>query len=145
MLVTLLVSQLVTSARTEAQLAANLRSNAELQAAADGAIHVAAFHLLDQSPLHWAADGMNHAVEIAGLTGQVRIVSEAGKMNPNTAPAGLLNALLRRVGADRRAAATIAAGITAWRSPARNGRRTDPALPIGRSRLCAAECPVSNS
>ena len=115
-LVTLLVTQLTSSGRTEAQLATNLRTRAVLQSAADGAVYDAVFHLLDQSERHWPADGASHALNIGGTAIAVRIDSETGKINPNTAPPELLNALLRRVGADRRTAALVTVAITTWRS-----------------------------
>jgi general secretion pathway protein K len=130
-LVTLLVTQLTSSGRTEAQLATNLRTRAVLQSAADGAVYDAVFHLLDQSERHWPADGASHALNIGGTAIAVRIDSEAGKINPNTAPPELLNALLRRVGADRRTAALVTVAITTWRSsPAQTStvaRRLDAA------------------
>ena len=116
-LVTLLVTQLLAAGRSEAQLAANIRGAAAVQAAADGSLQQAVFHLLDQTVRHWPADGTSHTLAIAGINTLVRIDNEAGKINPNSAPAGLLNALLRRVGADTRTAATVAAAIAAWRSP----------------------------
>ncbi len=116
-LVALLVAQLNSAGRTEAQLASNLRGAAALQAATDGAIQDAVFHLIDHSPRHWAADNKPHVVTIAGAAVTVRIESQAGKINPNSAPPNLLNQLLRQVSRDPRTAATIAAAIAAWRSP----------------------------
>ncbi len=115
-LVALIVSHIMAAARQETQLAANLRSAAELGAAADGAVHEAIFHALDKSAGHWAADGLPHRV--AGPRGEldIRIRSEAGKVNLNSAPGELLSALLHETGLDQAAADQIAGAIVVWRT-----------------------------
>ncbi len=115
-LVALIVSHMVASARQETRLAANLRTEAELGAVADGGVHEAIFHALDKSVAHWAADGVPHRIagRQAGL--EIRIRSEAGKVNLNTAPVELLSALLRETGVDGAAADGIAGAIITWRA-----------------------------
>jgi len=119
-LLALLVTQLVAAGRTELQLAANLRGAAVAEAAADGALHEAIFHLLDPAT-RWRADGVPHVLQRPSGTATVRIEDEGGKVNPNTAPPELLSALLRRAGADARTAGEIALAIVAWRFPNRQG------------------------
>lgn len=120
-LLTLLVTQLAAAGRTELQLAANLRGAAAAEAAADGAVYAAVFHLLDPSE-PWLADGVDRVLRVPGGQAVVRIADEAGKVNPNSASPELLRALLRRSDADSRAADSIAAAIVDWRFPSSQGR-----------------------
>jgi len=115
-LLALLVTQLTAAGRVEARIAANLRSGAAAEAAADGAVYEALFHVLDGSVRHWNIGGAPHQVRIANGVVLIRIRSEAGKVNPNTASEALLAALLRNVGADPQSAAAVAAAIINWRT-----------------------------
>ena len=115
-LLALLVTQLTVAGRVEARIAANLRSGAKAEAAADGAVYQALFQLLDGSARHWNIGGAPHQVRIANGVVLIRIRSEAGKVNPNTASEALLAALLRNVGADPQRAAAVAAAIINWRT-----------------------------
>lgn len=115
-LLTLLATGLTASGRSDVQLATNLRAAATAQAAADGAIYEAAFHLLDPAT-RWAADGAAHALDGPGVRVTLRIENEAGKINPNTAPPELLEALLRQVGVDALKATALANAIVDWRFP----------------------------
>ncbi len=119
-LLSLLVSAMAASGSLRTRQAGDLRRNAQLEAAADGGIDLAAFHLLDPSlpPAggHWFADGREHRVRQAGgLMLSIRLFNEAGKINPNRAQAPLLAALLQAAGADARTAAGVATNIVAWR------------------------------
>ena len=119
-LLSLLVSAMAASGSLRTRQAGDLRRNAQLEAAADGGVELAAFHLLDASlpPAggHWFADGREHRVrQDGGLVLSIRLFNEAGKVNPNRAQAALLAALLQASGADARNAATIATNIVAWR------------------------------
>jgi general secretion pathway protein K len=121
-LLALLVGTIGVTGRGEAQLAGNLRAAAQAEAAADGAIEQAAFHVLDSAAGHWWADGTVHRLTLTGGgVAAVRIDSEAGKVNPNRASAGLLAALMQAVGIDSLTAATIAANILDWRTPDAQG------------------------
>jgi general secretion pathway protein K len=95
--------------RTEIQLANDLRTNAMLEADTDGAIYDAIFHEIT-SPGSAAA---TRYTTPAGV--DVRVEDEAGKVNPNTASTDLLQALLRRVGADTQTSYSLAAAIADWR------------------------------
>ena len=111
-----LISELTAAGRLETHVAANLRSAALSEAAADGAVYEALFHLLDGSPERWAADNSIHRLSSPNGFVLVRIQDEEGKINPNTASFPLLAAVLRNVGADPQSAAAIASNITIWRS-----------------------------
>jgi general secretion pathway protein K len=116
-LLALLVTHLTASGRASAQLAGNLRDAAVLQAAADGAVQAAAFHVLDTSARHWPADGAAHTIRDPAAIVSVRVDSEAGKINPNTAQPELLRALLHVTGADTATAARLAGSMVVWRFP----------------------------
>ena len=115
-LLSLLATQLTAAGRTEVQLAANLKAAAAAEAAADGGILEAAFHLLDPAS-RWAADGRNHEVQAPGARIVLRIDNEAGKVNPNLAEPPLLQALMRHLDADQKSAEGIADAIADWRYP----------------------------
>lgn len=136
-LLALIGTHVTTTGRSEAQLAANLRGAAAAEAAADGALHRAVFHLLDPSPRRWPPDGVPREIALpGGGVAVVRAESEAGKINPNLAPAGLLGALLLHLGAEPRAAASIAASILDWRTagqrPRPNGAKEPQYRAAGR-------------
>lgn len=112
----LAVAQLAASGRSEAQLAGNLRAGAELQAAADGAIHAAIFAMLRPGASRWPATG-DHVVAVAGTRADVQTQDQAGLVNPNTARPALLRALLQRIGMDAPHAESLADAIVDWRTP----------------------------
>ncbi|HLY56038.1 MAG TPA: type II secretion system protein GspK [Stellaceae bacterium] len=123
-LISLLVTQLASTGRREARIAGNLTRGAKAETAADGAVYEAIFHILDSAPTQWMLDGKDHRLAVDGGTTTVRIESEAGKVNPNTAPPELLQALLVGIGLDQREAAELAAAIVNWRET-NNGEQTD--------------------
>lgn len=114
-LLALIVTELGTSGRMESKIARNLMSNAEAEAAADGAVHQALFHLSDASNQSWPADGIVRHLAIGPVPVDIRIDDEAGKVNPNLADPALLQALLVVLGADQRQALTITQSILEWR------------------------------
>ncbi len=117
-LLALLLTQVTATGRSETQLADNLRRAVVLQNAADGAVHEAIFHLIDPAPAsRWAADGaLRRLAPLPGVASiELRIEDEAGKVNPNTAPAEFLVFLLRAAGAPADSAAAIAVAMDEWR------------------------------
>ncbi len=116
-LLTVLLTQLTSAGRTQTQLASNLRHAAIMEAQADGALHTAIFRLLDSSEAGWNAGYGLHRLKVAGGQAEIRIIDEGGKINPNSAPPKLLQALLRVLGVDSAEAAGIAAAIVEWRHP----------------------------
>ena len=115
-LLTMLTAGLTGSGRADVRLATNLRGAADAEAAADGAVHLAAFHLLDSAE-PWLADGQARALTLGRVRLAIRIEDEAGKVNPNLANPGLLQALMQQVGADPATATRVAAAIAEWRFP----------------------------
>lgn len=123
-LLALIATGITAAGRTDIHLASNLRAAARAEAAADGAIEEAAFHLLDPvTP--WHADGQDRQLDVSGVWVTVSIVNEAGKANLNTASPELLSAILAGCGASAQQAAALAQAIVDWRFP---GRATPGAL-----------------
>ncbi len=133
-LLTLVFTQLVSAGRGEAEQTANLRAGATAEAATDAAVYQAIFHLHDPSPARWAADGAAHVLHLPDATVTVSIVDLAGRVNPNTASAALLAALMGELGADRTTADTLAEAIVDWRVPDAQDR-------FGAARYIAAGLP----
>lgn len=115
-LLALLATGITARGRSDIQLAANLRGAAVAEAAADGAVQAAAFHLLDPAE-PWQADGQQRETQVPGAIVSIRIEDEAGKINPNTASLELLRALLQAVGANQQQSSGLAASIVEWRFP----------------------------
>ncbi|MCQ8239515.1 hypothetical protein [Rhizosaccharibacter radicis] len=116
-LLSLLVGALAAAGGGRARVADALRRNAELDAAAEGGVQEAMFHLLDRSRARWPADGRVREVRRGPVVLRVLIETEAGKINPNQAQPALLEALLLAVGADRDTARQLALNIESWRRP----------------------------
>ena len=125
-LLALLFSRLVSAGRTEAEIAFNLRSAAQAQAEADGFLYSVIFGLLDPSDHHLQANGDVHRVRFSGAIGMFSIANLDGRINPNTASFALLNALLKRLGADAVTARSVAQAILDWRSPNVQGASEAP-------------------
>ncbi len=116
-LLALLGTRVTSAGRTEILIAGNLRDASEAEAAADGAVHLAVFNLLDRPPRRWAADGLVRRVTVPGAVVDLRIDDPRGRLNPNSAPPVLTAALIREVGGDLEQAGAIAAAVFDWRTP----------------------------
>jgi len=114
-LLALIVTELGTSGRMESKIARNLMTNATAEAAADGAVHQAIFHLADSSDQGWQADSLPRHLSVGAVPVDVRIDDEAGKVNPNLADPVLIQSLLVVLGADQNLAQTLTQGIVDWR------------------------------
>lgn len=132
-LLTLLGTQLASSGRVEAQRAGNLRAAAVAEAAAEGVLHEAVFHVLDGSAAGWRADGVVHMVPVVGGTARVEVRSEAAKIGLNQASPALLTALLTRLGVDPHRSATLADTILDWRTATARPRRLGAKAPEYRA------------
>ncbi len=100
------------------------------EAAADGAVHAAAFHLLSPAD-GWAADGRLRTLAVPGASVSLRIADEGGKVNPNLASRELLRAMLRQLDMTTEGADALAGNIVAWRFPSAGGGFTVPGLGAG--------------
>ena len=116
-LLSLLISQMAGSGRQAVRLAGNLRNAAALQAAADGAVQEAGYHLVAGGNAHWPANGAAHALRQDGADIRVRLDNQAGLINPSIASVELLAGLLRACGAESARAAQTAAAMVSWRYP----------------------------
>jgi general secretion pathway protein K len=110
---TFLAAQITAATRAAVSISANIRNSAVAEALADGAVHEAIFRVVARQ---WQADGAIHIVRAAQAVAEVRIDDEADKIDPNVAPAVLIQALLRECGAAPKAAGELAAAILDWRS-----------------------------
>jgi general secretion pathway protein K len=114
-LIALIVGHVAGSGRTELRIAGNLAANAVTQAAADGAIYEAIFHLSEAQPgRRWPPDGQPHELRIGDSAITVWIYDEAARINPNIAPLSLLQGLLQAVGVKPEQAADLAQSIGEW-------------------------------
>jgi general secretion pathway protein K len=120
-LLSLLFARLVSAGRSEAEIAFNLRAAAQRQAQADGILYSVIFSLLGPAAGHWRADGAVHRIRLPNAIASVSIKNLDGRINPNTASAALLAALLSRVGADATTAREVSQAIVDWRSPDAQG------------------------
>jgi general secretion pathway protein K len=115
-LLSLMSAQILASGRGAVALAGNLREAAEAQAAADGAIYTAIYHLSSSGSSQWVPDGSQHALNVGGMAASVAVTSLGGKINPNLASTALLTGLFQAVGAAPQQAAALANAVIAWRA-----------------------------
>lgn len=116
-LLALLGTHLTLAGRTELRIARNVRNAAVAEAIADGAIHQAAFHLLDGSERKWRPDGQVRRLAAPDAVVDVQVMDARGLVNPNSAPPALMAALLRVLGTPESQAIAIAAALFDWRTP----------------------------
>ena len=110
----LLATGITAAGRSDVLLATNVRHAAAAEAAADGGIAAAVFHVTDASAQAWPADDQPRQIAFAGYTLRLRIADESRKVNPNLATSALLTALLVASGADQTRAASITQAIGQW-------------------------------
>ena len=116
----LIATQVTAAGRGAIQVASNLLRAAELEAAADGAVHEAMFRMLDTGATRWSADGSTRALP-GGIV--VSLEDLAGRINPNQASPELLMSLLRQLGVDAQRARALADAIADWRDPTSQRRQ----------------------
>ena len=113
-LLAMLATVMTSTGRSEMQLAGNLRRAAAAEAAADGGVAAAVFHLSDAPARAWAADGLPHETRIGAYVVTIRVLDENGKLNPNYAPPELTAAVIAATGVDRSTAAGLAQAFADW-------------------------------
>ncbi|MGI4950565.1 MAG: general secretion pathway protein GspK [Janthinobacterium lividum] len=116
-LLTLIGTQITAAGRSEAVLAANLRAAATAQAEADGWVFETILRLLGQAAGPWPPPPGPRVIDAPGLRATIRLGSEDGKLDLNSAAPERLAALLQALGVDARQADTLALNITLWRFP----------------------------
>jgi general secretion pathway protein K len=99
-ILTLIAGGFAYAMRNEAQAARNTMSEAQARALADGAIARTVFELMRPRtiPGVWAADGLVHLWDEAGMRVTASAVDESGKIDLNAVPDALLKGLLQTAG-----------------------------------------------
>ncbi len=116
-LLALIGTRLTATGRTEMQIARNITAAAVAEAAADGGVAEAIYHLLAPPAQAWQPDGRPYRVGLGTAALEIRITSETGKLNPNTAPLALLAGLFRRIGLQPPEAERLAGAVFDWHTP----------------------------
>ncbi len=123
LLLSVIAASLSSQARKQGYLARNASMLARSEAAAEGGIVRGVAALLDpRVEMRWAADGSPHRFVLDGVSIEVRIIDEAGKVDLNTGAPELLAALLQTVGAGPDVAFTIASEVAAFRNGTATGQ-----------------------
>ncbi|AZF04859.1 type II secretion system protein GspK [Pseudomonas sp. R5-89-07] len=107
----------------QSRQAAWYRQHASAEFAAEAGLNLAVQGLLD--PLqrqHWVADGRETVLPFDGVHVHIRVYSERGKLDLNSAPGSDLARLAKACGASQPQAAALAQGLEA--------RRRDDAAPL---------------
>ncbi len=95
-------------------MAGNLRDAAAAEAAADGAVQQALFHLAASGAPHWPAPA-RRTVHVGRAVVDVEVEALSGKVNPNIARLPLLRAMLALCGAPPAQAGDLALATMSWR------------------------------
>ena len=121
----LLGTRIAASGRTDAREAGVIAERATMESQADGAVADALFEVATGA---WPADGRLRPGPVA-----VRIENEAGLINVNLAPAGLIAALLSTLGLPADKAQSLGAAISDWRTPTTLAQPSGAKLPAYRA------------
>jgi general secretion pathway protein K len=116
-LIALIGTEVTAAGHGETRLATNLRASAVAEAAADGAVYEAIYHLLDGSSAHWPPDGAVRRVQLPQAAVDVSMADEGRKLTLNNSSLPLLRGLIHAIGADPATVLTLADEIADWRSP----------------------------
>src|ERR1051326_3986561 len=126
LLLAVLVSSLLLEARTSRTVAATGAEHLRARLILDGAINRAIMALLDaRDPLRLPLDGAVQSIQLFGHKVALRSESEAGKVNLNAAPPGLLAALFAGQGVPPAEAGLLAARVATWRAPSLGMARSE--------------------
>jgi general secretion pathway protein K len=124
LLLSILAGGYLLEARAARTVAATAVSQARARALADAAINRSIMALLNpRDPLRLPLDGSLHEIRLLDHRIALRWESEAGKVDLNAAPAGLLTSVLQGQGLSEEEAAGLAKQIVVWRSPSRGPAR----------------------
>jgi general secretion pathway protein K len=123
MILAAIAASIISTGRTEARLSRTHYSVAQLEAAADAAIHITILRMLDPSPTgRPPLDATQFVIEFGGYRIAVSAQDEAGKINLNMAQPELLRQLLIAVGVETDAAHPLIDKILDWRETGMGGR-----------------------
>lgn len=140
-LLSLIATNLSFGGRSFARQTLNMEQGAKAVSAAEAGAVWALWSLMQPSPTgegqgYWLADGSGHEMQVGDARVRVELYDESGKLDINTVPTELLDALLEPVLEETSARAGLVAAIEDWRDPddlvRLNGAETDEYLAAGR-------------
>jgi general secretion pathway protein K len=114
-LLSLIALNLSAGSRTELRLASNARLAASARHVAEAGVNWGVWSLLQANTSGWLADGSARVLELDGLSVEVALFDEQGKIDLNEADPQLLVGLFESVGLDERAARAQVDIILDWR------------------------------
>ena len=114
-LLSMLVLNLSAGSRTELRLAANLRQAASARHVSEAGINWGAWSLMQANTAGWLADGSTRTLELDGISVEVALFDEQGKIDLTEAEMPLLQGLFESVGQEKKTAEALAAAIVDWR------------------------------
>ncbi len=115
-LLSLMAASFGLGVRREAMLTSNLAQAARLEAAAEAAIHYAAFMLSQSDPqFKWRTEGAVYEIQWEQIPVRIQLLDETGKVDLNRAGEPLLQAVLQGIGLENEQAAALSDAIIDWR------------------------------
>ncbi len=114
-LLSLIALNLSSGSRTELQLAGNARLAASARHVAEAGVNWGIWSLLQANTSGWLADGSVRSLELDGLSVEVALFDEQGKIDLNEADPLLLQGLFESVGLSEKAARAQVDAILDWR------------------------------
>ncbi len=116
-LLMLIASSFIYAMRSDITIVTNSMARARLEAAADAAVHRGIFEMFKppQLPGRWTTDGVAQPWSYLGVTVDVSMTDESGKIDINTAADALLRGLFLAQGMKDDDAAALTDAILDWR------------------------------
>jgi general secretion pathway protein K len=114
-LLSLIILTLSTSTRIELQLAGNLRLAAQGRHVAETGVNWGLWSLLQANTAGWLADGSTRTLVLDGISVEVALFDEQGKIDLNEAGPQLLQGLFESVGLTEQEALAQTGAILDWR------------------------------
>ncbi|MCY7388667.1 MAG: general secretion pathway protein GspK [Burkholderiales bacterium] len=116
-LLMLIASSFIYAMRTDVNIVTNSLARARLEAAADAAVQRGIFEMFKppQLPGRWTTDGVAQSWRFQGVSVDVSMTDESGKIDINTAAGELLRGLFLAQGIKEDEAAAITDAIGDWR------------------------------
>ena len=116
-LLMLIASSFIYAMRTDVKIVTNSLARARLEAAADAAVQRGIFEMFKppQLPGRWTTDGVAQPWSYQGVTVDVSMTDESGKIDINTASDALLRGLFLAQGMKDDEAAAVTDAILDWR------------------------------
>lgn len=135
-LLSLIATSLAVGGRSFSRQALNAEEGVRAAMAADAGLGWALWHIQLPGGGGWLADGDVRELVLAGVQIKTALFDESGKVDLNSAPTELLDALLASLMTDSRQRAALVAAIEDWRDPddlvRLNGAEVDDYLAAGR-------------